>query len=125
MISLTAEQRGDIPKMGDATIPFVEKVLDYAQSNPEFTPAYMNVGDLKIDFEAVKDLNTIYRPLLQLQDSLNDSIMLSGSEAYIVALSYYNSVKMGAKMNIPGAKAIYDDLKKRFAKSPRKKTNEV
>ena len=43
--------------------------------------------------------------------------MMAGSEAYIASLSYYNSVKMAAKLNVPGAKPIYDDLKKRFTKN--------
>ena len=42
--------------------------------------------------------------------------MLSGSEAYIALLAYYNSVKIASRMNIAGATAIYDDLKQRFSK---------
>lgn len=44
----------------------------------------------------------------------NDTIMMAGSEAYIAALMYYNSIKRVAAENVPGAKAIYDDLKVRF-----------
>lgn len=116
LISLSADQRREIPKMGDGTEPFVSKVMDYAKSNPEFAPPYMNVEELEIDFNAVKDLNAVYRPLLQLLQQLNDSIMLSGSEAYVASLAYYNSVKIASRMNIAGAKAIYDDLKQRFSK---------
>jgi hypothetical protein len=36
------------------------------------------------------------------------------------ALSYYNSVKQAAKVNAPEAKAIYEDLRKRFEKQGRK-----
>jgi hypothetical protein len=46
-------------------------------------------------------------------------MMLAGSEAYIAALAYYNSVKQAAKMNVPGARAIYDDLSKRFPGRPK------
>ena len=103
--------------MSDGTEPFVSKVLDYARSNPEFAPKFMKVEDLEMDFNAVKDLQAIYRPLLQLVQQLDDTILMSGSEAYVSALAYYNSVKIGAKMNIPGAKSIYDDLKKRFVRA--------
>jgi len=51
-----------------------------------------------------------------LCDNLPDTEMLSGSEAYVAALTYYNSVKQAAKMNVPSAKAIYEDLRKRFEK---------
>ena len=117
LISLTPEKRMEIPKMGDGTEPFVLKALDYAKSNPEFAPAYMNVPELQVDIKAVDDLQDVYRPLLQLMQKLDDSIMLSGSEAYVASLAYYNSVKIAAKMNVPNAKAIFDDLKKRFVKN--------
>lgn len=117
LVSLTPEQRQEIPKMGDGTSPFVEKVLDYSKSNPEFAPPYMNVPEMEIDLKAVQDLQSTYRPLLQLMQQLDDSIMLSGSEAYVSALAYYNAVKIGARMNVANAKAIFDDLRKRFVKS--------
>lgn len=43
--------------------------------------------------------------------------MVAGSEAYSAALTYYNTVKQANNMNIPGAKVIYEDLKKRFEKT--------
>lgn len=121
--SLTKEQRSEIPKMGDGTEPFVEKVLDYAKSNEEFAPAYMDVAELEIDMNAVNQLKDIYRPLIQLVEQLDDSIMLAGSEAYVSALAYYNSVKIGSRMNVAGAKSIFDDLKQRFAKTTSRQTN--
>jgi hypothetical protein len=41
--------------------------------------------------------------------------MTSGSEAYQAALVFYNSVKMAARQDIPGAKAVYEELRKRFS----------
>jgi hypothetical protein len=56
--------------------------------------------------------------LLQLAeplcDNLRDTQMLAGSEAYTAALAYYNSVKQAAKMNVPNAKTIQEELGKRF-----------
>jgi hypothetical protein len=40
--------------------------------------------------------------------------MTAGSEAYQAALIFYNSVKIAASQGIPGAKAVYEELKKRF-----------
>jgi hypothetical protein len=42
------------------------------------------------------------------------------SEAYQAALVFYNSVKMAARRDIPGAKAVYEELKKRFPGPKRK-----
>jgi hypothetical protein len=40
--------------------------------------------------------------------------MLAGSEAYQAALVFYKSVKMAAAHDVPGAKAVYEELKTRF-----------
>lgn len=121
LIALTPEERKKLPKMGDKTIPFVEKVTEYAKSNPEFVPSYMNVQNLEIDFQAVSDLTLMIRPTDQLASSLNDTTLLAGSEAYSSALVYYNAVKQAARNNVPNAKTIFDDLKKRFDKLRAKK----
>ena len=114
LIALTPEDRKMLPKMSDKTIPFVDKALDYAQNSPQFAPQDMNLPEMKIDLDALNTLTEFYRPLEQIISGFDDTMMLSGSEAYIAALSYYNSVKMAAKMNVPAAKPIYDDLKERF-----------
>jgi hypothetical protein len=125
LVALTPAERQALPKMSDKTTPFVEKCLEYAQTNPQFAPSYMNVGELLIDMKAVNDLTKILRPIEQLNENLNDTTMLSGSEAYTAALTYYNSVKQAAKMNVPNAKTIYEDLVKRFEKSSKKKEKTV
>jgi hypothetical protein len=123
LIALTPEDRKELPKMSDKTTPFVEKALEYAKSNPEFAPAYLNINELSIDVKAVSDLTSVARPVEMLNDNLNDTILLSGSEAYTAALTFYNSIKQAAKMNVPNAKPIYEDLKKRFEGQGRKKEN--
>ncbi len=116
LIALTPTERHDLPKMSDGTLPFVQKCLDYCQSNPEFAPSYLDFSGLMADMKVYSQLMPIFRLAEQLENKLNDTTMEVGAESYISALSYYNSVKMAASMNVPGAKAIYEDLKKRFAK---------
>ncbi len=114
LIALDNADRQTLPKMGDNNLPFVQKALDYSVSNPQFVPAYVDVPELKVDVDAVAVLLDFFRPLEQVHSSLSDTIMLSGSEAYVAALAYYNSVKLAAKMKVPGAEAIYNDLRQRF-----------
>ncbi len=121
LIALTPEERKELPKMSDKTIPFVEKALEYAQSNPQFAPAYMSVPELKIDLTAVGDLTQVIRSVEALYENLSDTIMLSGSKAYVASLTFYNSIKQAAKLSIPNAKPIYDDLSKRFESQKKKK----
>ena len=116
VVALTPEQRKTIPKMSDGTEPFVDKVMDYAVNNAEFLPPFVNQGELQKDWNATSSLLPLLRMVDQIHDTMSDTAMLAGSEAYKGALSYYNSVKQAAKMNAPDAKAIYEDLRKRFEK---------
>ena len=125
IIALKPEERKTMLKMGDKSVPFVEKVIEYIVSNPEFVPVYMDTKALNIDFQAVSDLNTMMRPAERIYTGLNDTILLSGSEAYNNALTYYNSVKEAAKKNVPNAKTIYDDLSKRFDRIKAKKEKDT
>jgi len=116
LIALTPDQRREYPKVKDKTLPFVEKVSDYVDSTPEFVPGFMKVDEFKTDFAAYSMLIGMLRRLSQINTGLDDTVLMSGSEAYKAALSYYNSVKQGAKVNAPNAKKVYEELKKRFAK---------
>ncbi len=102
--------------MSDKTAPFVSKVLDYVETKAQFAPSYLNVEELKTDLQVVAVLTQIFRPVEQIYENLNDTITQAGSEAYVASLAYYNSVKQAAKMNIPDAKTIFNDLKVRFEK---------
>ena len=117
LIALTPKERSELPKMSDGTLPFVFKCLSYCQLNPEFAPAYINFNDLSNDMDVFEKLLPIYRMVVQLENKLNDTSMQAGSESFVSSLSYYNSVKSAAKYDAPGAKAIYEDLKKRFERT--------
>ncbi len=114
LVSLTDEQRKATLKMGDKNVPFVSKGLEHADKNPQFVPSFLNVSELRTDFSAVTILSEFYNVLFPIVSLISDTMMESGSEAYSAALLFYESVKLAAKMNVPGAKEIADDLGKRF-----------
>ncbi|GAB4329049.1 MAG: hypothetical protein OHK0038_03010 [Flammeovirgaceae bacterium] len=114
LIALEAEDKAALPKIKDKTIAFAEKANQYIQNNPEFIPPYLDVNEFKKDYHAFNTLNQFLKPLVQLVSNLEDTATLCGSEALQAILMYYNSIKMAAKNNVPGAKSIYDDLSVRF-----------
>ena len=114
VITLTADDRKSLLKMSDKSVAFVTKSLDYTTTNPEFIPPYLSVADLQTDVDAVTQLQPLLNQLQQVVDNVDDTIMLSGSEAYSGALLYYNSIKQALKGNVPNAKTIYDDLSQRY-----------
>lgn len=114
LIALDADGRRSLAKMSDGSIPFMQKVAQYVDSNPEFVPAFVDVAEFKKDLQTFLDMREILRPILQLVGNLEDTSILSGADAYDVGRAYYKSVKQGVKMNVPNANAIYEDLKPRF-----------
>ena len=93
---------------------FFDIMETYAKDDDQFLPPFVKQEKLEKDWIVVKSLMPILRDLQQLGSNLDDTIMVAGSEAYVGALSYYNSVKYGARVNIADAKIIYEDLRKRF-----------
>lgn len=114
LVNLTMEERQAYAKMGDKTVAFVSKALSYAKENPTLCPPYLNVAEFEKDMQLVEQLDAVLRPLRAVVEGVDDSTMLAGSEAYAAALIFYNSVKMAAKMNVPGTDSIYEDLSARF-----------
>jgi len=121
LVALDPDDRRTLAKMNDRSIPFVEKVVQYVDSNPEFVPPYVDTVEFKKDFQTFMELREFLRPLLQMIANLEGTTMLSGSDAYEVARVYYQSVQLAAKMKVPNAQAIYDDLKSRFESNAKPK----
>lgn len=122
LIALTPEERHDLFKMSDKSIPFVDKCLKYAETNPEFAPPFINIPEMTKDVEAVDELSPILNALRQLTSNTDDTIMLAGSEALVTSLAYYNTAKEAAKRDVPNAKTIYEDLKQRFPQAGKQAT---
>jgi hypothetical protein len=118
--ALTPEERRTLPKMSDKSIAFVNKAETYSVSNPEFAPAFMQVAEFSKDMHLVTELKPILDICEQLVSNIDDTSMLAGSEAYVEALMYYNSVKLAAKTGQASARPIYDDLSMRFPGVARK-----
>lgn len=115
LVTLTPDQRRTISKMGDGSLPFTEKAVDYAKSNPEFLPPFVKVEEFENDLKASRMLNNLLQSLSQLTTQIDDSMIVAGSEAFTAARAYYATVKTAAKANAAGAKVIVSDLSARFA----------
>jgi hypothetical protein len=107
--------------MGEKTISFVEKAYDFARQNPGLVPLYLGLDAFGVDFADARGLWTLLNSIQQLEEAIDDTEMTAGSEAYQAALVFYKSVKMAAAQDIPGAKAVYDELKTRFPQRGRRR----
>ena len=123
MVSLTVEQRKTLSKMGDKTLSFVVKSLEYAKQNPVLVPQYIDLEGFAVDIMDVNLIKQMQIPSEALSSILSDTLMQAGHEAYESALAFYNAVKVAARNNVPGAKVIYEDLSQRFPGAGRKTNN--
>lgn len=113
------EELKSLSKLGDIRIPCVEKVAQYAVSNPEFLQPFADVPAFNKDFGVFKDTREMLRPLRQAIDKLEATMQVSGSEAWNFARNYYKAVQYAAKMGVPGAQTILDDLRPLFEAKPK------
>ena len=123
VIALTPDQRSTRFKMGEASRPFVEKVVDYSGTDPQFLPAFAKVDKLLEDWKAYKELTPVYNALNQLLSGIDDTLLELGIELMKVANAYYLQTKTGVKLDVPGAKPVYEDLRVRYEQKPKKKEN--
>jgi hypothetical protein len=78
------------------------------------------MDDFTTDFTDAHGIMPLKVTMQQVLQTIDDTQMLAGSEAYQAALVFYSSAKTAAKQNVPGAKAVYDTLKTRFPGTSRR-----
>ena len=120
LFNLTPSERKGRLKLGDKSLAFAQKSYDYAQSNLAFVPSYLDMNMFDVDMKDTTGLRVLQITLAQLATGIDDTVMISGGEAYNASLIFYNAVKQAAKQNVPGAKSIYEELQKRFPGRPAK-----
>jgi hypothetical protein len=114
LITLGTSDPRTMPRLGARNEVFVIKTLDYALTNPEFMPTFVDVGEFKKDVDLMQALRPLLRLAAQLTDLLKDTIGLAGSEALQAALPYYSTTKTAAKMGQHLAITIANDLGAQF-----------
>jgi hypothetical protein len=67
----------------------------------------------------------LYQPLLQIAESLSDTMALSGSEAFSSTLMFFSSIKNAMKSKIQKAKTIYNNLSAHFPAKARRENPAV
>ncbi len=125
LLAPVPDERRELPKMGDKTVAFVRKAVEYARADASLRPSYLDVEEMEGDLQAVDILASMQRPLGQLLAGLDDSVLAAGSEVYSGALAYYQAVKGAARARVQGAETIANDLRKRFPGRARTRSGEA
>lgn len=114
-VGLTVDERVNLPKINVSNRTFVMDSHSALQTNGSYLPAYLNVQELGKDVTLYNQLEEFTQRSAQLSEKLVDTQMLAGSEAYVTSLAAYRLFEAAAKAGLPGADAVYDSLKERFA----------
>jgi len=114
LIKLSEDDRAAIAKLDDKRKPFVEKSFEFAARNSELDPGSGILEAAPRDIELYSFLASVQNDLEQLLEMVTDTKQLAGSEAYEVARIIYMKAKMNERLEIPGSKAIVDELGKLF-----------
>lgn len=122
---LTPKERKTLYKLGDKSIGFMQKLMDYAANTPAFVPAFIDLAELKQDVGVAADLSPVEQYAAQLAQDLNSTKMLAGSEGMDASSPIYKNIKFLAEQRQPGAQAAYDDLRQQYPGRPAKKSPPV
>jgi hypothetical protein len=118
LVDLGAAERHQLAKMGPMTVDFVASALEYARANPQYVPPYVDLDEFARDLAAVTWLHQVHASLEQVRDMVDDSMLLSGSEAYGAAQACFKSFKAAAQLGLPGADLIAKALLALHPSSP-------
>lgn len=121
LITLTGKEVQRLPKAADASLPFIQQALDLAEQQPQFAPGYVDIAGLRQDVQAWQQLQRVARRLQPLTSNLASTTIKLGSESYVTALAFYNSVQQAARQGVSGAQDARDTLKTRFEQSTARK----
>ena len=118
-ISLTPEQRQAYGRLGNKSENWSRKVLNYMNTQPSLTPPFLDYDETVADFEARQVLQPRAARGEAIMDMLNDTLLLLGSDVYGSCIAYYRNIRLLARQNVNGAKAVYEDLSAQFPGKPR------
>lgn len=109
LITLSADERKRLYKMGDKRLAFVQNSFNAAQSNQNILPASFDLEGFTNDYRLATSLTELMMLLRQLTEQVDDTLMAVGSEAMSSSLTVYDYVKTAAKKT-PGLKGISEQL---------------
>jgi hypothetical protein len=81
-------------------------------------PRCLDIDEMRRDLELVESLYPVLLSITQLQELIEDTYLLAGSEAYAAARMAYNSARVNGRN--AGLNATVDQMGRRFARKSRK-----
>lgn len=114
LVQVSDKGKGTLLRVGDGLMPFVVKCLEYAKTDLEFAPRYLEVEEFSNDVGSLSSMDRMNSSIDKLNASIDDTRALLANDSYAEATAYYRAVKDAARGGDAKAKVIYEDLSKWF-----------
>ncbi|MBC7449298.1 MAG: hypothetical protein H7330_14695 [Hymenobacteraceae bacterium] len=111
---LSPEEREGGLKLGDRSVAFVAKVMEYAIQNPQLMPPGVDLDEVQRDYAVLTALAPLAKRLGALAYDLDSTTMLAGGDVMDAALRMYAQNQLNAGNNVPGAQAAVLEQQERF-----------
>ena len=115
--ALTPVERRRLNSMREKRFGFLMNMYGITQLNPSLMPSYMTAAGYAADVEDYEHKRALYQALQEFTALVYNSMLTSSNVAYTAAVGYYNFIKEAARQHVPGADAIYNQMKHFFAVS--------
>ncbi len=112
-VTLSADERQALQKLGDKTAGFVQAALDGAQQHPEILPSTFDVAEFAKDSALFADMLEVNGSVAPVAEMIEHTTMAVGAEAFAAARLFYEYAKTAAKTQ-PGLQGLVDRLGERF-----------
>jgi len=119
-VALSPPERQGLIKIETESIKFLEVSHRIAERNPELFPGFMKVAIFREEFSAAHELWMLINKLDELKEKISDTELLAGNYAMETALTFYHTVKIAAKHDIPAARVIYEEFRPAYSLRKRK-----
>ena len=113
-VVLSPPEKNAMVKIGNDYFEFLKLSHGLAVDCPGLFPAFMKASLFREEFFAIRELWTVNSKIDQLKSNISDMEMLAGNYALDTAMTFYQTVKIAARRDIPGARVIFEELKPAF-----------
>jgi len=95
---------------------FIDKVSDIATAYPEYA-GFINVTDLKNAIRNIEACRDLFALMQSFARAISNTMLIYSTEAFRLALDYYDQVKLRANRGDPTAIELYRILRTCFRRS--------
>ena len=125
LMAMKMPERQTLMKIGTDSLDFLEASRGHAESSPELFPVYIKKELFREELNTIHELCRFLNRINNLREDISNTETLAGNHALEVARAFFDNVRFAARRDIPGARIIYDELKRIFPYRKRKQKKAV